>query len=158
MASATRTAVMIGLAFALQVGGTPSARAQAAPSGRGCCCVAQGGTYVCAEKTQADCLKLQPAAPTYPRLTDWKTAWDAAVAASKAQEARPMQGGWIAESCEKSEARSGCCCFPKLEPTGSDRFDCRKDMSEFDCKAECSMLRDGRDPSGCTWTVGACPP
>jgi hypothetical protein len=135
-----------------------SARAQPAPGARGCCCLVQAGAYVCAEKTQAECLQLQPAAPTYPKVADWKKAWDAAVAASKAQEAKPMRGGWIAESCERAEARSGCCCFPKLHPTERERFDCKPGMSEFDCTAECSMFKDGRLPSGCKWTVGACQP
>jgi len=128
--------------------------ASAQPSGgaRGCCCLVQGGSYVCGEKTQAECLAIQPAAPTFPKTADWKKAWDDFVAASKAQEAKPMQGGWIGESCEKAEARSGCCCFP----TGGDHPDCKNGMSEFDCKAQCAQLRVGRLPSGCTWTVGTC--
>jgi hypothetical protein len=69
----------------------------------------------------------------------------------------PMKGGWIGESCEKGEARPGCCCFPKLQPTGNDRFDCKGSMTEFDCRAECAMFKDGREPSGCTWAVGTCP-
>ncbi len=149
-----RCVVAVGVLLA----GAVAVWAQAAAGARGCCCVAQGGSYVCAEKTQADCLDLQPAAPTFPKVADWKKAWNNAGAASKAQEAKPMQGGWIAESCEQSEARIGCCCFPKLHPTERDRFDCRPGMSEFDCKAECSMLEDGRLPSGCSWTVGACQP
>jgi hypothetical protein len=55
-----------------------------------------------------------------------------------------------------AEARIGCCCFPKLKPTETERYDCKPGMSEFDCKAECSMLKEGRLPSGCTWTLGAC--
>lgn len=53
-------------------------------------------------------------------------------------------------------APAGCCCFPKLEPTAESRFDCKADMTEFDCKAECAQLKDGRLPSGCKWTKGAC--
>jgi len=121
----------------------------------GCCCLGSAGTYACVDKTQGDCLKIQPAAPMYPHHTDWKKAWDEAVAASKAQEAKPMLGGWIAESCEKSEARIGCCCFPK-RPTDK-AAECKASMSEFDCKAECSLLKDGRLPSGCAWSLGACP-
>ncbi len=158
MTRVSRAVVTMSVTFCLLLAGAASARAQPVMGAPGCCCVAQGGSYACAEKSQADCLKLQPAAPTYPKLADWKKAWDAAVAASKAQEAKPLQGGWFAESCEKSEARSGCCCFPKATPTAKDPVDCKKVMSEFDCKAECSMLRDGREPSGCSWTVGACQP
>ena len=80
------------------------------------------------------------------------------VAASKAQEAKPMQGGWIAESCEKAEARIGCCCFPPPLTGARGQNDCKPGLSEFDCRAECALLRDGRQPSGCTWTVGACRP
>ena len=120
----------------------------------GCCCLAYAGTYACTDKTQGDCLKIQPSAPMYPKIADWKKAWNDAVAASKAQEAKPMRGGWIAESCEKSEARMGCCCFPKRNPTDKTA-DC-KASSEFDCSADCSLLKDGRLPSGCTWTVGDC--
>src|SRR5262249_42602977 len=29
-------------------------------------------------------------------------------------------------------------------------------MTEFDCRAECAMFKDGREPSGGTWTVGTC--
>jgi hypothetical protein len=139
-----------------------AAWAQPAPGARGCCCLAQGGSqgssYVCGEKTQADCLALQPAAPTFPKLADWKKAWNDMVAASKAQEAKPLQGGWIAESCEKAEARIGCCCFPPSPTGGRGQNDCKPGLSEFDCRAECALLRDGRQPSGCTWTVGACRP
>jgi hypothetical protein len=123
---------------------------QPAPGARGCCCVGYGGSYACAEKSQADCLAAQPAAPKFTKLADWKKAVDA----SKAQEAKPLLGGWIAESCEKAEDRIGCCCFP----TGADRPDCKAGMSEFDCKAQCAQLRDGRLPSGCTWAVGTCQP
>ena len=66
-----------------------------------------------------------------------------------------MHGGWIAESCEKTEARIGCCCFPPLDKRARQ---CKGGVSEFDCRAECSLLRDGRKPSDCTWAVGACQP
>jgi hypothetical protein len=46
--------------------------------------------------------------------------------------------------------------MPKLHPTGDDRFDCKADWTHFDCKAECSLFKDGRSPSGCTWTEGVC--
>jgi len=157
MKSLIRTA-MVALTLELTLVGAFSAWAQPAPSARGCCCVAGGDSYACADKTQADCLKLQPAAPTYPKTADWKKAWNDAVAASKAQEAKPMPGGWIAEPCEQSEARTGCCCFPKLHPTEGDRFDCKPGVGEFDCRAECSMFKDGRLPSGCTWATGGCQP
>jgi len=133
----------------------PAAWAQPPPmTAPGCCCLAYAGTFACADKTQGDCLKIQPAAPTFSKMADWRKTWNDGVAASKAQEAKPMRGGWIAESCEKSEARQGCCCFPKRNPT--DKSECKAD-SEFDCSADCSLLKDGRLPSGCTWTVGACP-
>src|SRR5262245_41959998 len=83
--------VLSGVAFAQ----APSMNA------RGCCCAAQGKTYTCTEKTQADCLAEQPQAPTYPKIDDWKKAWDEAVKASEAQAAKPMRGGWIAGPCEK---------------------------------------------------------
>ena len=54
-------------------------------------------------------------------------------------------------------APQGCCCFPKLHPTATERFDCKANMVEFDCKAECAQLKDGRDLSGCKWTKGDCP-
>jgi len=54
-------------------------------------------------------------------------------------------------------APTGCCCIPKLHPTADDRFDCKASVTEFDCKAECAELKDGRLPSGCTWAKGACP-
>jgi hypothetical protein len=143
-AGVTATIVVLMLAAAAATWGQP------APGARGCCCVGSGGSYACTEKSQADCLAVQPAAPKFTKLADWKKAVDA----SKAQEAKPLLGGWIAESCEKAEDRIGCCCFP----TGVDRSDCKAGMSEFDCKAQCAQLRDGRLPSGCTWAVGTCKP
>ena len=135
---------------------TALASAQPPPmNAPGCCCLALGGSYACAAKTQGDCLKIQPSAPMYPHHEDWKKAYDSAVAASQAQEKKPMLGGWIAESCKEAMARTGCCCFPKRNPT--DKAECKTGTSEFDCKADCSFLRDGREPSGCTWTVGSCP-
>ena len=59
---------------------------------------------------------------------------------------------------EPPGAPKGCCCFPKLHPTGTDAFDCKADMTEFDCKAECASFKDGRLPSGCKWAKGACAP
>jgi len=53
-------------------------------------------------------------------------------------------------------APKGCCCFPKLHPTATEKLDCKTGIVEFDCKAECAQLKDGRDPSGCTWTNGDC--
>lgn len=150
----------IGLCLVLAVAST--AWAQPAKDAMGCCCVSQGIAYNCSDKTQDDCLALQPRAPSFPKMADWKTAWDKYVAASKAEEAGPMSGGWIAERCqdainpatgEPSGAPTGCCCFP---PKGGG--ECKASMTEFDCKAECSMLKDGRLPSGCTWATGACAP
>jgi hypothetical protein len=151
-------ATVVVVALASTLSGAPSAWAQPSMEARGCCCVPSGGAFVCASKTQADCLAVQPPVPTYPKLADWKKAWDDAVAASKAQEAKPLHGGWIAEPCAQAEARPGCCCFPKLHPTASDKFDCKPSMTEFDCRAQCSMFKDGRLPSGCTWAVGGCQP
>ena len=131
----------------------------------GCCCVVEGVAYRCTEKTQADCLTLQPKAPVFPKIDDWKKMWNDYVAASEAQASKPSYGGWIAERCgddinpatgEPRGAPTGCCCIPKLHPIGDDRFDCKASMTHFDCKAECSLLRDGRLPSGCNWTAGAC--
>lgn len=149
---------MVALALGAMLAAAPSVRAQPSAGASGCCCVPSGGAFVCAAKTQADCLALQPAAPSYPKLADWKKAWDDLVAASKAQEAKPLHGGWIAEACAQAEARPGCCCFPKLHPTATDKFDCKPSMTEFDCRAQCSMFKDGRLPSGCTWAVGGCQP
>jgi len=131
----------------------------------GCCCVVEGVAYRCTEKTQADCLTLQPKAPVFPKIDDWKKMWNDYVAASEAQASKPSYGGWIAAWCgddinpatgEPRGAPTGCCCIPKLHPSGDDRFDCKASMTHFDCKAECSLLRDGRLPSGCNWTAGAC--
>jgi len=147
MSSQTRAHVML-LTAGVTLAAAVSAWSQPAPSAMGCCCVGYGGSYACAPRSQADCLAVQPAAPKFEKLADWKKAVDA----SKAQDAKPLLGGWIGESCEKAEARSGCCCFP----TGGDHPDCKNGMSEFDCKAQCAQLRVGRLPSGCTWTVGTC--
>jgi hypothetical protein len=75
--------------------------AQVQAVSKGCCCVAQGKAYTCSEMTQADCLARQPAAPTFPKMADWKKAWSDAVAASEVAEAGPLRGGWIAGACEK---------------------------------------------------------
>lgn len=149
MTNQTGTRVMVAI-LGVMLAVAASTWGQPAPSAPGCCCVGYGGSYACAEKSQPDCLAVQPAAPKFAKLADWKKAVDA----SKTQEVKPLQGGWIAESCEKSEARIGCCCFP----TGEDRSECKPGMSEFDCKAQCAQLRDGRLPSGCTWAVGTCQP
>ena len=131
----------------------------------GCCCVVEGVAYRCTEKTQADCLTLQPKAPVFPKIDDWKKMWNDYVAASEAQASKPSYGGWIAARCgddinpatgEPRGAPTGCCCIPKLHPSGDDRFDCKASVTHFDCKAECSLFQDGRLPSGCTWTQGAC--
>lgn len=53
-------------------------------------------------------------------------------------------------------APAGCCCIPKLHPTATEAFDCKGNVVEFDCKAECAELKDGRQPSGCKWTQGTC--
>jgi hypothetical protein len=57
---------------------------------------------------------------------------------------------------EPPGAPVGCCCYPKADSPG-DKPLCKPDVTEFDCKAECAELKDGRLPSGCTWTKGACP-
>jgi hypothetical protein len=56
-----------------------------------------------------------------------------------------------------ANAPKGCCCIPKLHPAPPAAFDCKSSMVEFDCKAECAQLKDGRDPSGCKWSAGDCP-
>jgi hypothetical protein len=142
------------------------AAAQGPPpmTAKGCCCVVEGVAWRCSEKTQAECLALQPATPIFPKIADWKKMWNDYVAASETQATKPSHGGWVAERCgqdinpatgEPRGAPTGCCCMPKLHPTG-DRFDCKPAMTHFDCKAECAFFKDGRDPSGCTWTAGAC--
>ena len=79
-----------------------AASAQPPPPGAlGCCCAVKDKSYTCAEKTQAACLAEQPGAPMYPKMESWKKAYDEAVKASEAQEAKPMRGGWIAGPCEK---------------------------------------------------------
>lgn len=55
---------------------------------------------------------------------------------------------------EPPGAPAGCCCIPKLE---AGAFTCVAKTTEFDCKAQCAELKDGRLPSGCKWTAGACP-
>ena len=67
-----------------------------------------------------------------------------------------LLSGAFSAWAQPSGGTQGCCCFPKLHPTGNDRFDCKGSMTEFDCRAECAMFKDGREPSGCTWAVGAC--
>src|SRR5262249_7672671 len=143
------------------------AAAQRPPSmdAKGCCCVVEGVAYRCTEKTQAECLALQPQAPVFPKIGDWKKAWDDYVAASEAQESKPSRGGWVFAQCAKDinpatgeprGAPMGCCCMPKAKPTRDDRFDCKPGMTRFDCKADCSFFADGRKPSDCTWADGAC--
>ena len=57
---------------------------------------------------------------------------------------------------EPPGAPAGCCCYPKADSPG-DKPLCKPGVTEFDCKAECAELKDGRLPSGCTWTKGVCP-
>ena len=57
---------------------------------------------------------------------------------------------------EPPGAPSGCCCYPKAASPG-DKPLCKPAVTEFDCKAECAEIKDGRLPSGCTWTKGDCP-
>ncbi|HSV05674.1 MAG TPA: hypothetical protein VLI07_04130 [Candidatus Binatus sp.] len=154
------------VALCALLAGATFAPAQPSPmTAKGCCCVVEGVAWRCTEKTQADCLALQPGAPVFPKVADWKKMWDAYVTASEAQANKPSYGGWVAESCgadinpatgEPRGAPTGCCCMPKLHPSGDDRFDCKSSMTNFDCKAECAFFKDGRLPSGCTWAAGAC--
>ena len=88
---------MTVLALAALFAGPRSGWAQPSLKSPGCCCLPKGDTFACSEKTQADCLALEPAAPTFAKVEDW----DQAVAASKAQEKKPMRGGWIAGPCRK---------------------------------------------------------
>ena len=53
-------------------------------------------------------------------------------------------------------APTGCCCFPKADSPGGTSV-CRPNQTEFDCKAQCAELRDGKARSGCTWNNGDCP-
>jgi hypothetical protein len=55
---------------------------------------------------------------------------------------------------EPPGAPVGCCCIPKLQ---AGEFTCVGNTTEFDCKAQCAELKDGRLPSGCTWKAGDCP-
>ena len=96
---------IVAASIAVALAGT--AGAQPPPmTAKGCCCAVVDKAYKCAEKTQADCLAEQPGAPMYPRMEDWKKAYEAGVKASEAQEglggpAKPMRGGWISGPCEK---------------------------------------------------------
>jgi len=120
----TSPARWVPLALCALLSGATSAPAQPPPmTAKGCCCVVEGPAWRCTEKTQADCLALQPAAPVFPKIADWKKMWDAYVAASEAQANKPSHGGWVAESCgadinpatdESRGAPTGCCCMPKL--------------------------------------------
>ena len=58
---------------------------------------------------------------------------------------------------EPPGAPTGCCCFPKSDNPAGPGALCKSNVTEFDCRAECAELRDGRLPSGCTWSKGACP-
>ncbi len=160
-----RRRALCSMLLALCVLFASSAAAQGPPSmsAKGCCCVAAGAAWRCAEKTQADCLANEPAAPIFPKIGDWKKMFDDYVASSWEQARSPTHGGWIAESCgadvspvtgEPRGAPVGCCCLPKLHPSGDDRFDCKPGTTHFDCKAECWSFKDGRR---CTWTEGTCP-
>jgi hypothetical protein len=100
MRTTTRLATLASTAALLVLSGIAAAQPPAM-NARGCCCAVQAKTYTCTEKTQADCLAEQPQAPTYPKMDDWKKAWNDAVKTSEAQAAKPMRGGWIAGPCEK---------------------------------------------------------
>jgi len=76
-------------------------------------------------------------------------AWTPARAADPANPPMDPKTG------EPPGAPVGCCCLPKLQ---AGAFECVAKTTEFDCKAQCAELKDGRLPSGCKWTVGACPP
>jgi hypothetical protein len=135
--------------------------AQPAPMNEaGCCCVAAKVGFGCSVQSQAECMKLQPQAPVFKKMGDWREAWNKYIAADEAAEQQKLTGGWIAESCsdalnpktgEPKGAPMGCCTFP---PGVSSVL---KTMTEFDCKAECSTLKEGTRPSGCTWAKGDCP-
>jgi hypothetical protein len=58
---------------------------------------------------------------------------------------------------EPPGAPTGCCCYPKADSAPGEGQICKPSVTEFDCKAECAELRDGRLPSGCRWTKGDCP-
>jgi hypothetical protein len=76
-----------------------------------------------------------------------------AVASAQQQEPQPAINP---ATGQPPGAPTGCCCLPKLHPTANDRFDCKASVTEFDCKAECAELKDGRLPSGCKWDKGPC--
>src|SRR5262245_49805428 len=135
------------------------------PTTKGCCCMVEGVAYRCTEKTQAECLAQQPGAPVFSKVDDWRKTWNEYVASSREQAAKPSHGGWVAGSCgadidpaagQPRTAPTGSCCMPQRNPSGDDRFDCEPGMTNFDCKAECSFFKDGRVPSSCAWTQGAC--
>lgn len=78
MTRSTRWAIV---AVCTLLAGVTSILAQPPPmTATGCCCVVDGVAWRCTEKTQADCLALQPKAPVFPKIADWKKAWDAYVA------------------------------------------------------------------------------
>lgn len=141
-----------------------TAGAQGPPpmTAKGCCCVAQGVSWRCSDRTQADCLAAQPNAPTFNTKAEWKKMFADYAAASWKQADTPNHGGWIAEACgsdidpatgEPRGAPTGCCCIPKAAGGGQD---CKAGATHFVCKAECAMFKDGRKPEDCTWAAGAC--
>jgi len=97
-------------------------------------------------------------------MTRWR--WFAAAVLAAIMLAAAARADDVWDKYPKDENRAtgapvgapqGCCCFPKLHPTATEKLDCKAGMVEFDCKGECAQLKDGRDPSGCTWTKGDCP-
>lgn len=148
------------IAFGIVFVAAQAASAQPSMDAQGCCCVSKGAAFNCSNNTQGACLELQPKAPTFPKMADWKTAWNDYVAADEKAEAQKLRGGWIGEPCadlinpetgEPRGAPTGCCCFPP-----KDKPVCKGGMTGFDCTAQCAGLREGRLPSPCTWTAGAC--
>ncbi|MEO8602586.1 MAG: hypothetical protein ABI629_08425 [bacterium] len=69
----------------------------------------------------------------------------------------PMDPKMNPATGEPPDAPTGCCCYPKADPVAGHDPLCKSDVTEFDCKAECAELKDGREKSGCHWTTGACP-
>src|SRR5262249_31737316 len=78
------------------------------------------------------------------------------VHASGAQTGAPAQPPINPVTGQAPGAPTGCCCFPKADSPAGTRV-CRPNQTEFDCKAQCAELRDGKERSGCTWDKGACP-
>jgi hypothetical protein len=81
--------ITVATALILLVGAAVTGAQPPPATAKGCCCVVEGVAYRCTEKTQADCVALQPGAPVFAKLDDWRKAWNEYVAASEKQANKP---------------------------------------------------------------------